>query len=357
MSGISNQIIDQFTHAPVIEHPELAAASLAIAGGLVLAQLGIHRKVQEKFTADIPNPALIDASVEEVHSQSRVGNRVTQSSWRRLGSTMLIMTGLGLAGAAWFGDAKIETTNDNSDAKTVFVVDGSLSMLHTKDVGSKQSRFEMVKNALGSVDDSGNAAFVEFAANNHLVEPMTADWQAAASELGTKNVDPNGGQLVSALELAASVLPRESSSATKKPANRGETVLVISDGTIEDTQEISGTTKDTEEALKEELSTLRLQNIQSKVIIAGKEKASYNLHDGSGNIDSGIDAHVFDGFGQKNIKVADTEKETIAAINTFTSKTGNTTKQDRWKLPFVIAASLFAGGLGWDYFQKAKRVV
>lgn len=339
-NGITQQVFEQLTSAPQFENPAALAGCVAASTGLIALQLGIHRGSKEALAVKSPNPALLEAAI--INPETK--RPVKQSTFRRIGSTALIVMGLGIAGGSTLANPTYETTSPNNQANTAVIVDSSLSMLHTGDMDTqKTTRFTSAESALQSSNYRGNMSVVQFGDGDHVTIPLSKTWKSQLNRLNQQQVNPNGGDLVHALETTASLFPDNSK---KQSQNAGNTIVVVSDGTIENTAD----------ELTAEAKKLAAQKINVEVVVAGNENTTYKI-DGSKPVQSGVQPEIFKGFGEQNVIQATNNNQVIKAVDSKLKAAGSSKENQSWRVLMGAGLALAAVGLVKDYLQRARKIV
>ena len=329
-----NQIIDSLAHLPNgIDHPIAAAGTLVVAAAALITERGVFNHTDDDWAAQFPNAALLEKSVTPDLKRVRRA---------RLAPALAVTAGLGLAAVQFFGNPTYESTTADHDAKLIVVEDVSLSMLHSADLGDpKLTRLAAVTGALQEASYPGSLGIVQAGAKVLPTANLSADWKTNLAQAEKPQVDPNGGQMVTALNLAASLLP------TAKNGQHEGSLLVISDGTIDDTA--------SEIAIA--ASALRRSGVTIKVIVPGTAQGKYELGASKQLISSGASANVFAAFGSKNIIEAKDAKTVNHAIKESLSDAGTSHENHTWYIPGMIGALLLGGGVLTDKWQRATRKI
>ncbi len=341
-NGIAHNLVEQLT-VPQFETPAAMVGSVAIAGALVLSQLGIHKHSKEAFAVKNPNPALLKEAVvnPETHRS------VKASTLRRLGSSMLLTLGLGLGAGSLLSHPSYESTSPNDSANTAVVMDSSWSMLKTHDMGNQNtSRFSLARKSLSQADYPGSLAVVQFGQGEHISIPLSKDWKPRTGRINNRQVDPNGGDLSHALDTAASLLPDRRRPKKTNGADIQNTILVVSDGTIENTaDEISA-----------EVHKLKAQGTNVEVIVPGTNSAKYQVGNGV-PLASGIRPDIFKGFNRDQVTVAGNEVALNQAIRDSLNQAGTSKERHDWQLGLGLGVLIGSVGLIKDIWQRARRIV
>lgn len=342
---VVEQIIDQLDIPTAIDRPELLGAAALVAAGVMAAQSLRHRRAEEAFAVDFPNPSLLEHTIRAT-AGSKGFDTLRASGRRRLGPSFMMMGGLALAGGSHFADPRIETLVPDESAATVVIMDSSLSMLNTTDMGGKDtSRYEAALGGLNRIDYEGSLGVVSFAANQAVSVPLTHNWRSGMDTLTSPSVNPNGGNLAPALELAASLLPTETDEG-QTGTRRGGNILLISDGTVEDAPEV----------IAAQAKTLRERGIGVNVVVPGAKEATYTVG-GSEPVSSGARTDIFSVLTEQELASQDNAEELAESIDSVIDRVGKRTQENPWLPPVLVGGLLFAGGLIKDTLQRARRVV
>lgn len=335
MAELTNQIIDSLAHLPRgIDHPIAAAGSLVAAGAALLAERAVFNRTDDTWAAQFPNAALLEQSV------TPDPNKVRRT---RLAPALAVTAGIGALAFQVLGNPTYESTTANRDAKVVVVQDVSLSMLHTEDLGTPRlTRLTAVNTALQEASASyvGNLGIVQSGATVRVTAPLGSP-KARLTQAEKPQVDPNGGQIVPAINLAASLLP------SAKNGKHEGSVLVISDGAIEQSSAEVATVA----------SALKRDGVSVKVIVPGTAQGKYELGAGRQQILSGASADVFAAFGAKNVIEAKDAKSINKAIKETLGDAGTNHENHTSYIPGIIGALLLGGGISRDKWQRATRKI
>ena len=332
MAELTNQIIDSWAHFPQgIDHPIAAAVSLVVAGTVGFVERGVHNRTAETYGVQFPNQALLE---ESVTPDLKKVNR------ERLAPAVLVTAGLGLVALQVLGHPTYESTTPNRDANVMVVQDASLSMLNTKDLGNPDlTRLAAVNSALQASSYAGKLGIVQSGANFKTTAPLGSDRKTLV-QAEKPQVDPNGGNLVGAIDSAVSLLP------IKNGKHEGS-LVVISDGTIDQSSQDIAVVA----------NALKQAGVTIKVVVPGTTQGKYQLGANRQQIPSGASADVFAVFGSKNI----IEAKDASTINTTIKETlvdaGTSHQNHTWYPPGVLGALLLGGGIVLDKRQRATRII
>jgi len=335
---LTNEIFESVQHLPTdVERPVAAVAALAAAGVLVAAQrIGFNRS-EEQLSDHFPNPALLEATIDQDPKSIRR---------QRLSPTALQVVGLGLIGASAFGNPTYETDKLTDGANVVIVEDVSYSMERTADLGQAgQTRMDAVTRAINNLNYEGRLGVIQVAAGQELVTPLSSRWEKDKKLIARVNVEGNGGKLEPAIKLADSLLPQTVGGDGK--SKREGTVVVISDGTIEDSAE----------SLSKEAAALKHSGAETKIIVPGTAIGQYKLKGSNTPISSKSQPERFAAFGAKNVTTAQTVEAVNSAVAREVRDAGMTSKDNKWYVAMAAGGLLFAVGLAKDALQRARRVI
>lgn len=336
MSDIILQTIESLSHLPQnLEHPVAAVGALALTGLAMSSQTVLFKRTEDKHSID-------NYGGQALMAETLIpdGKRNRRS---RLLPPRLELVGLGLVAAALVGHPTYETTLLNNQANVIIVDDMSTSMLRTHDLlGSTLTREAAVQQGIAATNYRGSLAVVQAAANSKVVLPLTKNWRSQEALLNQPQVDENGGQLVAAIDLAASLLPVE-----KGSTNRNGNIVILSDGAIDDSTV----------ALSHEAQKLRGEGVGLKVVVPGTTGGSYSLSNATQQVASGANAGRFAGFGASNIAEAQSAQAVINEVKAAIDAAGTSTERLPWYPPLAIGALLAAAGILIDQIQRTRRVV
>lgn len=335
MSEFQNQIINSLANLPHgIDHPIAAAGSLVAAGTVLLAERAVFRRTNDTWAAPFPNAALLEQSVTP---------DLKKNDRERMAPAWAMTAGIGFLALQVLGSPTYESTTVDSTANVIIVKDASLSMRNTKDIGSLgMTRAGAVDIGLqkASASYAGNLGIVQSGANVRVTLPLGKAKDRLVQAEKPK-VDPNGGQIISAINLAVSLLP------TAKNGQHEGSLVVISDGTVDD--------KATEVAAT--AVALKKEGVTVKVIVPGTAQGKYELGANRQQIQSGASPEVFAGFGAKNVIEAKDAKGIDQAIQETLVDAGTSHEDRPWYVPGIIGALLLGGGIARDKWQRATRKI
>jgi hypothetical protein len=332
MSEIIQPLIDSLAHLPLnMDHPLSGVGSIVVAGAAILAERTVFNHTDDSWAAQFPNPALLEQSIKPDADKVRRA---------RLAPAMAVTAGLGALAFQLLGNPTYESTSLNHAANVVVVADASLSMLNTKDVGTAQlTRFTAAKTALQEASYPGNLGIVQSGASVRVVAPLGSDKNTLA-QAEKPQVDPNGGNMVQAINTAASLLP------IKNGKHEGS-LLVISDGTIDDTApEITAAA-----------TAIKQSGISIKVVVPGTAQGKYQLGVNPQQIPSGASPDVFAGLGANNVIEAKDAPSITKAIQETLVDAGTNHENHPWYVPGMIGALLLGGGMARIKWLLATRKI
>ena len=327
-----NHIIDSMAQFPQgIDHPIAAAVSMVVAGTVGIVEHGVHDRTADKYGVQFSNQALLEQSVTP---------NLKKVSRERMAPALAVTAGLGFLAMQLMGNPTYESSTPNRDANVIVVQDASLSMLNTKDLGNPNlTRLAAVNSALQTASYAGKLGIVQSGANFKTTAPLGSD-RKTLMQAEKPQVDPNGGNLVGAINSAVSLLP------IKNGKHEGS-VVVISDGTIDQSApEIAVVA-----------SALKHEGVTIKVVVPGTPQGKYELGASKQLIASGASADVFAAFGSKNIIEAKDAKTINSAIKETLVDAGTSHQNNTWYPPGVLGALLLGGGIVLDKRQRATRII
>ncbi len=331
MSELTNQLIQSVEHFPQgLQHPVAAAGSLLAMGAVLAAERMTFGRTRDKFAVQFPNAALLERAVTPDDAKNRRA---------RLTIPLAMTAGAGLVAFQLFGQPIYESTELNHEANVVVVRDVSSSMLNTKDLGVTRSA--AVSAGLREASYAGSLGIVQTGASPRVVLPLGSNWHGGLAPAEKIQVDPNGGQMVPAMNLAESLLPLSNHS------KREGTIVVISDGTIEQgPADIAAV-----------VQRLKHDGVALKVVVPGTAAGEYTLPKTDRAVPAGASAAVFAAVGATNIVETKTAPTTKQAIKEALVDAGTTRQQHPWNVPGAIGIALFGAGLVRDITQRITRKV
>lgn len=339
---IANAAITQANILPdKVDHPGLVAASAVVGGALATAAWISHKRSDEKMAVEFPNPVAMEQAIRDVRGDDIEGN---SSRLRRLriAPALAMVAGTAVTAMGALGGFKQESTSSKESAQTVMVQDASYSMQYSRDLGT--SRLSATIDALNTSGYRGNLSVIEAATDSTTRIPMERSWRDDLTELRKPEVDPNGGNIADAIDDAMSDLPIEKND--KGDRVRRGTVLVVSDGTISNTQK----------QMAKVAERAKENGVNLRVVVPGTPDATYQIP-GSQPVKSGVNPDVFASFGSKNIAVADSQEAVGTAVHNALMSAGSRREVKDWNtLRNVGIALMVLAGLAMS-MQVVRKVV
>ena len=330
MANSYEPIVEAFTHVPTdMAHPWLSAAAVAAIAGAGYLGRDYMSRANEQGAVDFRrNATALQAS--------QIGTEKATDKQRRAPAA-LALAGLALA-AVQIGQPFYNVSLPNPNSEVAVVADVSNSMYYGHDVGSpKDTRYSAAIDALKQSKYQGWLGFVQTANSNKIITKPVKNWQPLVKEFAKPQVDPNGGQLIPALERASQVLSED-----PHTHQRSGTILVISDGTVNESAQ----------DLTTEASKLQKTGITLRVVVPGTPDGGYILPGTTQTIKAGAAADRFDGFGAHVYRATN-----VAAINQAVQSqleaSGITREHRNWPVPGALGALALLVALG----QFSKRVI
>lgn len=333
MANSYEPFVDAITHVPTgMEHPVLTGfAVAAVVGGGYLAQQYMSSHRHEQGAVDVRrNQAAILAS--------QIGT-AKETDKQRFSPVAKTFIGLGFLALQFVGQPTYETTVPNPNAETVVVADVSNSMYYGHDVGgtAKDTRSSVAIDALKQSQYTGLLGFVQTASTNKIISKPVKNWRPLIKEFGSAQVDPNGGQLIPALDRASSLLSENP--ATHK---RDGTILVISDGTINESAA----------DLTTEAAKLQKAGITLRVVVPGTANGGYRLPGTTTQVLAGAEPGRFNGFGS-DVRAATNVGAINQAVQSQLESAGKSHERHGWPVPGELGALALVLAFG----QFSKRVI
>jgi hypothetical protein len=337
VNEVSGQVFESLQHVPQgIDRPALAAGSLLVAAACTLAMRRTYEHTEEPLAAKFPNPALA----------AKVLPNAKKNRQSRLAPAAAEIVGLGLIGVSIFGQPNYHTDKLDSEANTVLVDDVSLSMIKTADMGEPDtSRSAATHRGIFAADYTGKLGVVQTAGNQDVVLNLSSSWKDHTKVITRTAVNPNGGELVPAIETAASLLPANPS----KPGKREGTLVINSDGTVD------GSSLE----MAKEAAKLKQEGIRVKVVVPGTFQGSFKLHPKSSSPSTPVPVkpELFASFGAQNVHQAKTAEQAAQVLKEEITDAGISREKRYWWTPAAIGGLLALGGFFTDKWQRAKRII
>ncbi len=332
MSELIDQLIQSAEHFPQgLGNPLAAAGSLVAMGVVLAAERTTFDHTGDKFAVQFPNPALLERAVIPDEAKNRRA---------RLAGTLAMTAGAGFVALQLLGQPTYESTELNHEASVVVVRDVSFSMINTKDLGV--SRSAAVGTGLREASYAGRLSVIQSAAGApRVVLPLGSNWKTRLDSAEKIQVDPNGGQMVPAIDLAESLLPLSNHG---KPEG---TIVILSDGSIDQSPANVAVVA----------QRLKHDGVAVKVVVPGTTNGEYKLSVTSQLVPAKASAEVFAAFGANNIVEAKDAKSVVKAVKNALVDAGTTRKQHPWEIPGAIGIALFGGGLVREITQRITRKV
>lgn len=345
--SLSREIIEQAQHMPSIEKPVAFAGSMAVASLTSAATWIRHGRTSEAFAVHSTNPPLLEQTIVAVDGSVAKANRIGRP--RRLTGGLMSLVGFGMLVGSQTGQFTYETEEANSAASSVVLLDTSFSM-DTQDLGQPGlSRLQAAVDGLEHATFAGNLGVVDFAQTHSVRIPLSKQWESQANSLASRPIDPktgdfvvnpNGGNLVNALERSIELLPGQISGEDQSISRDG-TIMVVTDGT--------------EATDPEQVSELLANNdVDVSVIVTGTPEGTY-VRAGS-RVDSGIRPELFESISD-NVTVAGTPEEISAAIEETIEESGTTRQEHDWQLVDGLGLVLLGAGIARVNHQLATKKV
>lgn len=333
MAAVTSQLIESATHFPNgVEHPFWFVG--AAVGSYCVYRLGELRFQATEEAAAVPysNGALLEKQVLPGRKQARRD---------RLAPVLAEVAGLGLVAAQFLGHPTYESTITDTHANVIAVEDVSFSMAQTHDLGSATiTRDQAVATALETAPYKGSLGVIQAAASAKVAVPLNKNWHSYKNELHKGLVDPNGGQIVQAMDLAGSLLQQAA-------AKHEGTVVVVSDGTVDD----SG------EAIATEAAKLEKEGIVLKAVVVGTGEGTYSLNGSKQQTPSPVQPDRFDGFGADNIVQAKTVHAVDTEMDKLIHDAGTGHQKHTWPGLGILGGLVFSAGFLKDKWQRINRIV
>lgn len=335
----AGEILDNLSHLPDgIDHPAVvgiaAAATAAAISGTYL-----HHRFAEAKRAEVfgGNHELAEQAVVNV----RGGRETVASKSRRLAPVLGVIAGAGLAAAAYFGHPTYDTSHSDTGANNMIVIDGSNSMIYTK-MDSANTRYAAAIDGL-STDSAyqGRLGVIVTGADSATSIPLGSDWHKSLRVLEEPGVDPNGGQLASAITDAVQQLPLIVTKDGQQKRN-GQ-VVVVSDGSSSINSTNAGN-------IEQAINNVRQSGASVRVVVPGTADGSYKL-DGQ-TYASAAEPQL---FGASDVIEAASASDVASDIRRAVASTSTIHEQKPWELPLDLGIVIGLGSVAWLGERTIRR--
>lgn len=327
-----------------MEHPSALAAATAgaLAAGYLLAR---HHNASEQDGTTHYNRAGLMQALEDSGANTDAAKRA--NTRYRVGPLAAAAVGVGIMTTGVLGGFYHESTAPNGDAKVVIIEDVSNSMLRTNDMVGGLSRSDSLYNAMQAAAQSGyagEAAVIQVADGDNVAIPMSKDWGTQLVILEEPTVDPNGGDIVKAMQDAAAILPYVPSMPDEAPKRTG-TIVIGSDATVSNEQS----------QIAAEIASLQDAGVTVKLIVPGTKEGSYTL--AGQETKSGIQPELFETLGAENITITDSPEQVAQSMTELLQTEGTQTNRDPYVLITAAGLAITLAGGGVAGFRAASRRV
>lgn len=337
LSHTFNDAIQPFAHWPELHDP-LFSGGIAVAAAGAIATYSVlrHKHSKDKMAVEVRNPDLIKTLYD--------GKK--NSTLRRIGSSILMATGMVGLAASLYSHPTYSTSEANSSTNTIIVLDGTNSMAYTEDING-ESRYQAVVDGLKQDHFVGNVGVQQFGATegNGLQLPLGKQTPKNFATLNPGLTDPNGNDILNAIPDAANHLQ---TTVNGKVTSSGE-IIIISDDDFS-TDEAGLTAIANKLKKKDGIST----GITTKVIIPGTQNSSYTYKEGGQQYPSGVNPAVFYGFGVDNITSATTASGIAQAIENDVDSYKPIKHNHLWYPPYAAFGAMMIGSFLIDNEQRVS---
>lgn len=318
------------------QYVQYALGAAALAGSFV-ARHRVNRdfdRAVDKYAASFADQSLVNESYQEVTSGVAAPEQLERK--HRLGGANTTVLLGGLAAATLFLPMTYETNEQDTAAEAVVVVDESSSMLYTSDMEEGQTRHAATLGALDelSEDYDGRLAIVQAASGTEIATNMSNDWATRLPTLEEPTLDPNGGDVLQAIDEGANLLSRD------EEGNRAGALTVVTDGTV------SAAPKEIDKAI----TKLESEGVAVQVIMPGTTDASYKR--GSVEAGSSIQPQMFESTEAAVVTSSDELAE--ALDQGITSEAAYTEQHKSFALSGALAIATVVAGIR-QYMKFGKR--
>lgn len=329
MSQFLQNSIEAVQHVPMdVERPVLAAAALAVAGA------GLYAKHYHSNTD--PKGAIDFRGNQKQLQDSRIGTAVNTDKML-FSPVKQVALGLGIA-ALQLAQPTYEATYPDAEAEVMVVADVSSSMVFTSDLGSdKMPRYGAAVEGIKESDFQGSLGFIQTAGSTQIISKPIKDWRAQVTSIELPKVDTNGGQLIPALEQAATLF-------TEDPETklRNGTIVVLSDGSVNETRE----------QIAAQADELEDMGLTVRVVVPGTNDGEYTLPQTTQTTKAATKPDSFAAFGDSVVKAA-TVEEVKEAVSEDITAAGTRREKEDWPVPVVLGGAIALVGIG----RALKRVI
>lgn len=340
VTNVPGQVLDQLSNfPPEVGHPAVAGVAAIATGLAVAAEFRLHELAKDKFATRFHNEVVLKQAIEDIGGNSRA-HRIVAA----IGATV----GVGLAAGSWGSELTYDSERADSNSRVAIVVDSSLSMRHTQDMGDGKTRYASVIDGIANSGYGGHLAVVETGQNYRVSLPMDPEWRSKVDKLEQphKEVDPNGGELVPAVDEAISLLPHTRTNSKNSNVTRKGTVVMISDGTITSNQS----------DLAAVASKAKKSGVKLRIVVPGTEAGTYSVNGSPAN-KSGIKPEVFSELGRGNMAQASTASEVEDAIKEAVKTPSQAKETKDWTLPIYVGFGMIALSAFYGGYKELRKFV
>lgn len=340
-----SDLLNQISHLNTLNFED-AKNMAAYAGMAVLpasvAVFGVDYFRNPRSSAQGMAGAEID-TLEQV-SQIREGR--FKSRLARWGAPILLAAGASTLSVNML-EPTLEYETTLPDTEAVFVVDGSDSMYYTDDMsGAIDNRLEssvsVLNNSLGMLPEDMSIGIYGFGETYSQIRPLEVSRDELTLDELTDGIATKGsGNLTSALNAANIALDSSSNEGT-------ESVVILTDGTIEDI-----------EAANQKIEEMSEDGKNVLVALTGTEDGTYKRSEfDTRDYGSAVQGEQFAGLDDlEGVTVIETDnpEEITVAIDDFIDKSTEDTERRPTSLFTMAGAGLIAAGVLQSIYRTWKR--
>lgn len=348
---VPQQFIESLHNMPAINHPIEAVAVLAAGAVAIAAGRASFNKAHEQYTSDCADPEQLIQSIKEVRGEDAkpddAGNRK-----RRLRPAYLSIAGLAITAASFVGQPTYNTDTLNNAANVVVVEDVTPSMWYTSDLGSLSAnkpaltRDQAVLDGISASNYTGTFSAIQTADTATAVISPQRNWKEYLPLLNEAHVGQiNSIQtIVPAIQQAESLLPYSGNGKNQK---REGTIVIASDGTVDDTAQ----------QIQTEAAKLKHDGVKVEVVVPGTGTGQYTLYKGGQAFQSGVEPATFQAFGASHIEQPQTARATVEDIKNAINDAGKEQHKNTWLASYVLGIGMLLTGYGAAMKRTFTRTV
>lgn len=325
MSDMIHTTIESFSSLPNM--PEQPSDVLAAAASMAVVAAGAY--YARHYHANTNPKGAVDARGNQNQLRGSLIGTAADTDKMLFSPVRQIAIGLGIA-ALQLAQPTYDATYPDAKAEVVVIADSSSSMF-AKDLGEPGvTRYAAAIQGLKESEFQGSLGIIQTAAETELITKPIVGWRPQAASIDQPRVNPNGGEIGPALDLAASLF-------TEDPETklRSGTIVMLSDGTVNKSRE----------QLQTQADKLKKMGIIVRVVVPGTSEGTYVLPKSTQKVKAGIQPDNFAAFGD-NVTQADTVEEVREAVSKDIKTAGTRRERKNWPVPLILGSAIGLLGVG-----------